>query len=611
MGLITPGMPASGTGVQPQNEWPNWWDKSQQAAIGNLQMDLSARGVNVKAAPYHAKGDWNGTTGTDETAAIQAALDDAYTLGLPVWIPNGTYRVRGVLTVRTSIGGTGTLLFDRSTTGYLLIPVGYDGITIQGITVDGNTLSTSPYTGNQGIVNRSNDVHIFNVKTRNTNGAGIRNESGHRLKVAYCDIRYCRNTFGDGIYNQVADDCVFAYNYIYDVMRIGIVCDSAGVGKCKNPLIIGNQVSYAHGSLNGELNGGIWLENTLGGKITHNVTKQTAFRGIVVVPLIDDGLHYHYLVEGNTIIDPVGTGIAVGDGSTTTPKKTLADVDIRNNEIRGSYNVGISHGIHCNVIIDQVHFGNGNVQALILTDMLGYVEKVTLQISRCSKGTITYQDTTVKDIHLFNKGLMDVTIQDLIGVWGYDMPSDQIIGTLKGENTSFLFDSSATSYLCNFATGGGVFRNCEFILNTSQAIQCNSPVLQFDSCYFHSADTTVRSVTMTYQSYDNRYNGCRFQYANILDYTEDATGNYVFTFRDCKFVNYGSSGALNTSLNAHTSNKWRVLECEFYDSGSANPMKKGTVSPSQIVFRNTISPTASACGSGLAATSEVNTLVVT
>lgn len=70
---------------------------------GLLQSDTGA--FNVR--DYGAKGDWNGTTGTDDTAAFQACFDDA-TLGT-VLIPNGTYRLTKPIMVPqgTSIVGMG------------------------------------------------------------------------------------------------------------------------------------------------------------------------------------------------------------------------------------------------------------------------------------------------------------------------------------------------------------------------------------------------------------------------------------------------------------------------------------------------------------------------
>jgi len=54
--------------------------------------------INVREAPYNAAG--NGTT--DDTHAIQTAMDDAFTAGKAVYIPSGTYLVSGTLNMHNS-----------------------------------------------------------------------------------------------------------------------------------------------------------------------------------------------------------------------------------------------------------------------------------------------------------------------------------------------------------------------------------------------------------------------------------------------------------------------------------------------------------------------------
>ncbi|RPJ38904.1 MAG: hypothetical protein EHM35_03485 [Planctomycetaceae bacterium] len=61
----------------------------------NLELGI----INVKDHPYHAKGDWNGTTGTDDTAAVDAAIVAA--AGRKVLFPPGTYLYTGTLAITT------------------------------------------------------------------------------------------------------------------------------------------------------------------------------------------------------------------------------------------------------------------------------------------------------------------------------------------------------------------------------------------------------------------------------------------------------------------------------------------------------------------------------
>lgn len=57
--------------------------RSKNRAVGQGELLFSAK-------DYGAKGDWNGTTGTDDSAAIQAAVTAA--AGAPVYLPAGDYR---------------------------------------------------------------------------------------------------------------------------------------------------------------------------------------------------------------------------------------------------------------------------------------------------------------------------------------------------------------------------------------------------------------------------------------------------------------------------------------------------------------------------------------
>src|SRR3990167_10102958 len=53
--------------------------------------------INVKDAPYSAVG--NGVA--NDTTALQSAIDDGNTSGIPVYLPSGTYLISGSLTYYT------------------------------------------------------------------------------------------------------------------------------------------------------------------------------------------------------------------------------------------------------------------------------------------------------------------------------------------------------------------------------------------------------------------------------------------------------------------------------------------------------------------------------
>lgn len=87
-------------------------------------------GALINVLDYGAVGDWNGTSGTDNTAAIQAAIDKAntYTDGATVYFPPGNYRVTGTINLfadRSGLLGDGAIvtLTDHNTDNFVLFNV--------------------------------------------------------------------------------------------------------------------------------------------------------------------------------------------------------------------------------------------------------------------------------------------------------------------------------------------------------------------------------------------------------------------------------------------------------------------------------------------------------
>jgi hypothetical protein len=117
-------------------------------AAGNIYgaiCDTGGQVLNVKCPPYNAKGDWNGTTGTDDTDAIERALEAANGLvvgiwetggdttisarrRVPVFFPPGQYRTTRTIPIRysgVSLLGIGTPISGGSVwSGYTSMIVG-------------------------------------------------------------------------------------------------------------------------------------------------------------------------------------------------------------------------------------------------------------------------------------------------------------------------------------------------------------------------------------------------------------------------------------------------------------------------------------------------------
>jgi hypothetical protein len=110
--------------------------------------------INVKKAPYNAKGD--GTT--DDTAEIQAALDAAGTGGT-VYLPAGTYRLTGQLVVGSGItllgaGPTASVLQQTSTSAHALYGQDLRHVTVAnlGLTGPGSGTGSGIYFEPVGVV---------------------------------------------------------------------------------------------------------------------------------------------------------------------------------------------------------------------------------------------------------------------------------------------------------------------------------------------------------------------------------------------------------------------------------------------------------------------------
>ncbi len=191
--------------------------------------------INVKEAPYNARG--NGST--DDTAAIQAALDAVPSTGGVVYLPPGQYEISATLIITqdntTLIGagagnrigatqvGTGSRIEAAAGVTGSVIRVQRTandrtvyGVKIQDLAIDGDSIGTNV----DGILFRSVKGQIHNVTVNNCTGNGIRVQGyggwpAERNKFIASDSGY--NTAA-GIYfdSDAADNmitnCVFMQN---------------------------------------------------------------------------------------------------------------------------------------------------------------------------------------------------------------------------------------------------------------------------------------------------------------------------------------------------------------------------------------------------------------
>lgn len=182
--------------------------------------------VNAKSPPFSAAAD--GTT--DDRAAIQAAIDRAETLKLPVYIPSGTYAVSNSLTLPEGIeifgdGMTNTILRQIGTTsasaGIFYANSGaagtqLDGIYIHDLQMDGKS-DTEGFSEHQHLLslNGVKNARVERVMLRAFRGDGIYLGSG----IVGGDERHNENV--------TIQSCVFdGVNYLNRNGLSVIDCDS-------------------------------------------------------------------------------------------------------------------------------------------------------------------------------------------------------------------------------------------------------------------------------------------------------------------------------------------------------------------------------------------------
>lgn len=110
------------------------------AIVRPIQSELRERPINVRQ--FGAVADWNGTTGTDNTTAFQAALNFAAINGRSVFVPVGSYRI------------TRALLMDTANyiTGLIMGGEGRNSIIVQtGAGEDAIHFSTTQFLQNSGL----------------------------------------------------------------------------------------------------------------------------------------------------------------------------------------------------------------------------------------------------------------------------------------------------------------------------------------------------------------------------------------------------------------------------------------------------------------------------
>jgi parallel beta-helix repeat protein len=331
-------------------------DTTARAARATL---FAEPAINVK--DYGATGDG----ATNDTAAIQAAIDDAPASGGTVFFPFGNYSIGKIsIGVKSGVtllgaGWSNTKLTLRNTTNDHMIVIG-DGSTyttgnaIRNMRLAGNSANQSA--GALIRLHSAEDTHISGCYINDAKAQGILAEGTGTRNNAYVYVSDCyiNTNLGDGIY---------ALNQSYTVIVTGNVI----AGNGKNPAngagfhSNGNDTHTIVGNVFDENSSGIRLFNSSDCTVVGN-TMENMDRNAITL----DGSSTRNLISSNTIVSPsqettntyngisldVATSNVVTDnkisGTTITIATGIEEIGasntnlIANNHISGTVTTGIT-----------------------------------------------------------------------------------------------------------------------------------------------------------------------------------------------------------------------------------------------------------------------------
>jgi hypothetical protein len=363
------------------------------AVVTNVQAKLRET-VSVK--DFGAVGDSNGTTGngTDDTVAIQAAVDFANATGRIVFIPAGCYRITAPINftgVQSKSGFVGESNFNT------IIFADFTSVTaVAALTLDNSTPRAYVAFKNfrlEGLNNANVSGIYTNLASEFTefenvwvykfyNGFVI--STDFNVKVTRCQAWYNSNNgfqIGyqlDGVTTGAANNvmllgCLSTYNnangfFVYACRALGMVqCDGEA-----------NDFSNIYlDSVYGASLSGIYMEysstepaNPTGQLILRNCTG-VSVNGLSVSAFDDNSNPVIFLDQGNNGVDLVGLAIETAGSPTNAIGVKVFDsfgVSIRNSYFNGMAN-GVRLENNCRVNISGSNFSNCTIP--VLTDGLG------------------------------------------------------------------------------------------------------------------------------------------------------------------------------------------------------------------------------------------------
>jgi parallel beta-helix repeat protein len=295
---------------------------------------------------------------SDNRAAIQAAADYAHAHGADVYVPDGTFQHRGVISLN------GVVLFGNGASSVLkavdsldqAVSLTGDGAALRNLTLDSDANARSARNNSSKVlVVSATHFTIENVTIVNSNSAGILVYDSAHGTIQNNALRY---TMADAIQLTAGtNDVVVRANRIDHAGDDGIaVVSYESTGLAHDITITGNQVVNNDWGRNISVVGGEHIQ------ITNNYVSGNA-AGLAGIYLATEGAYdtmgvAHVSVTGNTIL---GTGGAVtGHGNITLYDGTdhsLSDITISGNFVEGNGIRSIGTSIVADLLDNLVNSG--------------------------------------------------------------------------------------------------------------------------------------------------------------------------------------------------------------------------------------------------------------